>query len=217
MQQWHGLEWEFSPLSQSCHYMGLTLTLFGGTIHSTLFEKSQNLYLYLPPHSLHPRGPLQSLIFGNILRIHRLCSTPLEVRKHTRAFLHRLINRGHHTTTLTPLFRKATKNALAYMSRSADEHAIRQQMQKAKTEHTIFFHLQYHPQDPTARELQHIWQETIATPPNDTPLSHLKNIDGIRIPIQSLTIAYSRPPNLRNQFSIRNIENRGRAVSSYLP
>eukprot|EP00804_Cyclotella_cryptica_P019639 CCRYP_013977-RA/>CCRYP_013977-RA protein AED:0.47 eAED:0.53 QI:0/-1/0/1/-1/0/1/0/170 len=152
---------------------------------------SQNLYLYLPPHSSHPRGPLQNLIFGNILRIHCLCSTPPEIRKHTRAFLCRLINRGHHTATLTPLFRKATKNALAYMSGSAGEHAICQQIQKAKTEHTVFFHLQYHPQDPTARELQHIWQETIATPPNDILLSHLKNIDGIRVPIQSLTIAYS--------------------------
>eukprot|EP00804_Cyclotella_cryptica_P002022 CCRYP_007438-RA/>CCRYP_007438-RA protein AED:0.25 eAED:0.25 QI:0/-1/0/1/-1/0/1/0/173 len=79
MQQWHGLEWEFSPLSQTCNYMDLTLTITGRSIHSTSFEKAQNLYLYLPPHSSHPRGPLQSLIFGNILRIHRLCSTPQEI------------------------------------------------------------------------------------------------------------------------------------------
>eukprot|EP00804_Cyclotella_cryptica_P027317 CCRYP_019633-RA/>CCRYP_019633-RA protein AED:0.29 eAED:0.29 QI:0/-1/0/1/-1/0/1/0/190 len=67
MQQWHGLEWEFSPLSQTCNYMDLTLTINGHSIHSTLSEKPQNLYLYLPPHSSHPKGPLQSLIFGNIL------------------------------------------------------------------------------------------------------------------------------------------------------
>eukprot|EP00804_Cyclotella_cryptica_P006223 CCRYP_015286-RA/>CCRYP_015286-RA protein AED:0.24 eAED:0.24 QI:0/0/0/1/0/0/2/0/218 len=42
MQQWHGLEWEFSPLSQSCNYMDLTLTLSRRTIHPTLFEKAQN-------------------------------------------------------------------------------------------------------------------------------------------------------------------------------
>eukprot|EP00804_Cyclotella_cryptica_P005147 CCRYP_018671-RB/>CCRYP_018671-RB protein AED:0.36 eAED:0.36 QI:0/-1/0/1/-1/0/1/0/158 len=96
--------------------MDLTLTLSGQTIQSTLFEKPQNLYLYLPPHSSHPKGPLQSLIYGNILRIHRLCSSPREVHKHTRYFFHRLTNRGHNTTILTPLFRRATNNALTYMS-----------------------------------------------------------------------------------------------------
>jgi hypothetical protein len=102
------------------------------------------------------------------------------------------------------------------MSHTPDEHAVCQQMLNDKTENTIFFHPQYHPQDPPARDLQHTWQQTVATPPNEAPLSQMKNIDGIHVPIRSLTIAYSRPPNVRNQFSIRKIENRGRAVSSYL-
>ena len=216
MQQWHGLEWEFSSLSQSCNYMDLSLTISGRAIHSTLCEKAQNLYLYLPPHSSHPKGPLQSLIFGNILRIHRLCSTPEDITKHSRAFHRRLINRGHLSTTITPLFRQATQNARAYLLRTPDEHSLRQRSLQAKTDNTIFLHLQYHPQDPTARELQQAWRQTILSPPNDVPLSELGNIDGVHVPIQSLTVAYSRPPNLRNQFSVRNIENRGRAVSSYL-
>jgi hypothetical protein len=206
MQQWHGLEWEFSPLSRTCNYMDLTLTINGRSIHSTLFEKPQNLYLYLPPHSSHPKGQLQSLIFGNILRIHRLCSTPQEIQKHTRAFLQRLTNRGHHTATIT----------IAYTSRTHTEHATCLQLLKPKTDNTVFFHLQFHPQDPAARDRQHAWQQTVATPPNETPLSHLTNIDRITVPIQSLTIAYSHPANLRNQFSVRKIENRGRAVSTYL-
>eukprot|EP00804_Cyclotella_cryptica_P004476 CCRYP_017640-RD/>CCRYP_017640-RD protein AED:0.13 eAED:0.12 QI:0/-1/0/1/-1/1/1/0/340 len=216
MQQWYGLEWEFSPLSRTCNYMDLTLTITGRSIHSTLFEKPQNLYLYLPPHSSHPKGPLQSLIFGNILRIHRLCSTTHEIRKHTRAFHQRLLNRGHHSTVITPIFHKAAQNAIAYTSRTPTEQAARQQMLKSKTDNTVFFHLQFHPQDPTARDLQHAWQHTVASPPNDIPLSQLQNIDGITVPIQSLTIAYSHPANLRNRFSIRKIENRGRAVSTYL-
>ena len=216
MQQWHGLEWEFSPLSESCNYMDLRLTISGHAIHSTLFEKAQNLYLYLPPHSSHPRGPLQSLIFGNILRIHRLCSTPEEIAKHIRAFHSRLLNRGHLSTTITPLFRNAAQNAHAYLLRTPDEHSLRQHAIQAKNDNTIFLHLQYHPQDPTARELQQAWRQTIVSPPNDIPLSELENTDGMHIPIQYLTVAYSRPPNLRNQFSVRNIENRGRAVSSYL-
>eukprot|EP00804_Cyclotella_cryptica_P001243 CCRYP_012736-RB/>CCRYP_012736-RB protein AED:0.40 eAED:0.40 QI:0/-1/0/1/-1/0/1/0/112 len=102
--------------------MDLTLTISGRTIQSTLFEKAQNLYLYLPPHSSHPRGPLQSLIFGNILRIHRLCSTPNEIQKHSRAFFRRLINRGHNSSTITPIFHKATHNARAYMQHARRPH-----------------------------------------------------------------------------------------------
>eukprot|EP00804_Cyclotella_cryptica_P002035 CCRYP_007437-RA/>CCRYP_007437-RA protein AED:0.70 eAED:0.89 QI:0/-1/0/1/-1/0/1/0/78 len=58
-----------------------------------------------------------------------------------------------------------------------------------------------------------------------TPLPVTSNMHGNKlwphlpmasVPIQSLTIPYNCPTNLRNQFSIRNIENRGRAVSSYL-
>ena len=216
MQQWYGMEWEFSPLSRTCNYMDLTLTITGRSIHSTLFEKPQNLYLDLPPHSSHPKGPLQSLIFGNILRIHRLCSTQHKVRKHTRAFHHRLTNRGYHTAVITPIFHKATKNAIAYTSRTAIEQATRQQMLTSKTDKTVFFHLQFHPQDPTARDLQQAWQQTVATPPNEAPLSQMKNMEGIHVPIHSLTIAYSHPPNLSNQFSIRKIESRGHTVSSYL-
>eukprot|EP00804_Cyclotella_cryptica_P017252 CCRYP_016814-RA/>CCRYP_016814-RA protein AED:0.34 eAED:-0.04 QI:0/-1/0/1/-1/0/1/0/363 len=190
MQQWHRLEWEFSPISQSCNYMDLTLTISSQTIQSTLHEKAQNLYLYLPPLSSHPRGPLQSLIFGNILQIHRLCSTPQETIKNTHAFHRLLTNRGHPSATITALFQKVTQNALEFMSLTPDDHATHQQMLKEKTENTIFLHLQYHPQDPPARDQQHVWQQTIATPHRKAPIAQMKNIDGVHIPIHSLTIAY---------------------------
>eukprot|EP00804_Cyclotella_cryptica_P027404 CCRYP_008835-RB/>CCRYP_008835-RB protein AED:0.21 eAED:0.21 QI:0/-1/0/1/-1/0/1/0/271 len=216
MQQWHWLEWEFSSLSNNCNYMDLTLTISGCTIQSTLFEKSQNLYLYLPPHSAHPRGPLNSLIFGNILPIHSLCSTQREIQKNTHAFYKRLMDRGHPEATITPLFRKATHNALQYMARSPEDQDTRRCQQKDKTSNTIFLHLQYHPQDPPAWELQNLWHHTVATPPGDVPLTDMKNNDGAHVPITSLTIVYSHPPNLRNQLSIRTIKNRRHAVSSYL-
>jgi hypothetical protein len=55
--------------------MDLKLTIHSSKIHSTLYKKKQNLYLYIPPHLAHPKGMLNGLIFGITLRIHRLCST----------------------------------------------------------------------------------------------------------------------------------------------
>ena len=43
-------------------------------IITSLYEKSMNLYLYIPSHSSHPPGVLTILVSGNILRIHSLCS-----------------------------------------------------------------------------------------------------------------------------------------------
>ena len=41
------------------------------------------------------------------------------------------------------------------------------------SERQIFFHLQFHPQDPPARDNQKLWQELVAEPPDDTPLLHI--------------------------------------------
>jgi hypothetical protein len=89
MQQWHGFKWEFSELSDSCNFMDLTLAITADKIHSTLFERELNLYLYIPPHSSHPKGMMSGLIHGNVLRIHCLCSNPQDITIKTRDFFNR--------------------------------------------------------------------------------------------------------------------------------
>ena len=65
MQQWHGLEWEFSMLAPTCNFMDITITINGkGRLETSIFEKPQNLFLYLPPHSSHPKGVKNGLILG---------------------------------------------------------------------------------------------------------------------------------------------------------
>jgi hypothetical protein len=216
MQQWYGLEWDFSTLSSSCNYMDLQLKIHDRKIQSTLYEKQQNLYLYIPPHSAHPKSMLTGLIYGNILRIHRLCSTQHEIKIHTTAFYRRLHNRGYNSKTLQKFFHKATLNAQAYLNASTIDHDKRHHEKSTKTKRTVFFHLKYHPQDPPARDIQHIWEHTVTKPQGQPNINTMKNYDGANTPIDSLTVAYSRPLNLRNQFSVRNIQNRGQAVSSFL-
>jgi hypothetical protein len=136
MQQWHGLEWEFSTPSHSCTFMDLLLTLHHGKIMTTLHEKKHNLFLYIPPHSAHPKGMLNGLIFGNILRIHRLCSNPPEIHNNVKSFYKRLLNRGYSKNTLTPIFRKATHNALTFLARTPEDHEKRRNEKSNKTKRT---------------------------------------------------------------------------------
>ena len=74
MNQWHGLQWDCETPSLSVNFMDLTISIEDGRAITTLYKKKRNLYLYIPPHSSHPKGVLTGLVFGQILRVRRLCS-----------------------------------------------------------------------------------------------------------------------------------------------
>ena len=124
MNGWHGLEWETVEPSTSVNFMDMTITIVDGKLETTLYEKEQNLYLYIPPHSSHPKGVFSGLIFGQVLRIRRLCTKRADANMNISQFFDRLVVRGHNPTTLLPLFRKAEENASAYLSRSPSEHEL---------------------------------------------------------------------------------------------
>ena len=77
-------------------------------------------------------------------------------------------------------------------------------------------YLKYHPEDPPSKELQCLWRDQVAHPFNETPLCELENYEKVKMGFDRLVIAYSRPLNLRNLFSVCNISGKGSAVSSYL-
>ena len=74
MHTYHGIKWEFKPLSPSVDFLDITISIDNGCISTTLFEKALNLYLYISPHSCHPPGVLTGLVLGNCHRIYTLCS-----------------------------------------------------------------------------------------------------------------------------------------------
>ena len=106
MHGWYGLKWTFTKPSTSIDFMDLTITIVDGKIETTIFEKAQNLYLYIPPHSSHPRGVLTGLICGQVLRFRRLCSKRSDANKKIQEFAKRLMDRGHTREKLEPIFAK---------------------------------------------------------------------------------------------------------------
>lgn len=216
INDWHGLKWIFSKRSFSINFMDMTISISNGGIETTLFEKKQNLYLYIPPSSAHPPGMISGLIFGGVLRIERLCSKKEDVENKLVQLYRRLLRRGYTPSKLIPLFVKARANAKAYLARSERGHALVREERKHAAKRRVFFHVKYHPQDPTSQEIQRLWQQHVANPPGKLPLATLENYQGAPVPIDQLTIAYSRHPNLRNILSVRKLQNRGREVSSFL-
>jgi hypothetical protein len=81
MNGWHGLEWTCSTPSTTVNFMDMTITIVEGKFETTLYEKVDNLYLYIPSHSSHPRGVFTGLVFGQVLQIRRLCSKKADADK----------------------------------------------------------------------------------------------------------------------------------------
>ena len=208
IDDYHGLRWLFSNKCNRVDFLDITISIDDNVLTTTLFEKSLNLYLYIPPHSAHPPGVLTGLVIGNCHRILTLCSVDADITFHLRRFFLRLRARGYSSATLLPLFHRA--HLLAQQSTATKLNA--DDMLKKR----IFFHLEYHPDAPKSPELQEIWQRTIMHPTSEPHLSQVTNMHDMEIEISQMTVAYNRPPNLGNLLSSRNLHNStGPPVSSY--
>ena len=218
INNFHGLEWEFTPLADSVDFMDMTLSIAkNNKFDITLYEKPLNLYLYIPPSSAHPPGMATGFIFGMVLRIMKLCSNTNDVRQRIQVFYRRLLRRGYSKDQLTPLFNKAIVNAHQHFRRTPQELKLLQDRKLVQGYRRVFFHLQYHPNDPDSRTIQQIWREQVLEPAGKEHINQIRNHENQRIPIDQLTIAYSRPPNFGNMFSVRKFhKKRGPNVSSFL-
>ena len=211
-----GLTWEFTTRSGSVTFMDLTVKLTAGRFTTSLYAKPLALHLYLPPSSCHAPGVLCGLINGHILRITQLCSSQSDQDREIALFYDRLMARGYTSQQIRPLL----STALDRISTPTTTWDIRRRARKttrAPTDRQIFLHLPYHPKSPSAHNIQCVWNTSFFTPAGDRPITQLQNRDGYNIPIQQLTVAYSRHPNLGNLLSYRRLETRtGLKVSSFV-
>ena len=209
MQSYHGIEWTFSPLATSVDFLDITVSICNGVISTTLYEKALNLYLYISPHSCHPPGVLTGLVLGNCHRIYSLCSAQSDARHHLSNFYRRLLRRGYNSTTLLPLFQRARDLASKLRPSTSDEDI--------PLDSRIFLHLRYNPRNPPSFQLQRGFSSYIMHPDYEKVLTSIPNNEGEPIPIERMTVAYSRPHNLGNLFSYRKLDNStGPPVSSFI-
>ena len=166
--------------------MDLTISIESNRLTTTLFDKEQNLHLYLPPHSSHPRGVGTGLVFGQILRVRRLCSRKTDADLQISEFLEHLVERGHSREHLLPLFACAEENAVTYMSRSQTNRNSLKLEKSLASKRQIYLHLEFHPEDPSASALQRLWKDFVFEPKGEDQLPHMMNFDGETVGIDKL-------------------------------
>ena len=204
------LRWEASERSKSINFLDLTITIEDNFQLSTrLFEKVENLYLYLPANSSHSPGNLKGLIFGMIFRTLHLTSSEPVQRIEIRKLYDRLVARGYQPVLLKQMIAQAHSKITS---------ELQQQPTPATTNRDyLFFHTYYHCDDPSSSVIQQHFRNEMLYRLNRPNLADLKNHESVPIGIKRLIVCYHRPPNLGNILSPRLMRDEdGPLVSSFL-
>ena len=184
------LTWTSTLLSTSVDFLDLTVTIApNGYITTKTFQKKMNLFLYIPSNSAHPPGLLKNLVFGLLSTYFNQNKNTKDFLEMTRLLLRRLLNRGHKYETLEPVFQSAVKN----IELKANSH-FKPTPPPLLQSKPLFLHLPYHPKDISRKRLRDIYD---ATCQSSLSCIHNDETDG-DLKIDRLTIAYSRPKNLRD-------------------
>jgi hypothetical protein len=215
LNNWYDLDWDISDRVTQVNFMDLTIKIVGSRIETTLYEKPMALYLYIPPHSAHPPGVRTGHIFGEVLRIHRLCTHQDDVDERIRVFFRRCMRRGHNASDLLPLFTQAITNARKFMTTSTAERQDKKQQKLEEARTRVYFHVDYHPQGPLARNIQQKFDEIVLNPPGKAPFRDVGQ--GGPVPVDAMIVANHRSLNLENLLSYRKISERnGPPISSFI-
>ncbi len=203
-----GLKWTFKSPRKKLTFMDTTIQVKGDKLITTIYAKPLALYQYILSNSCHSPGVLTGLIFGQILRIYQLCSHSEDINKELSIFHTCLQTRGYASTKLLPLFEKGIINAISYLSLTQEQRDANKKAKVGKLEEQIFFHLPYHPQNPSSSVIQSLWWNLIFSPPGKKNLNQMTNWEGHHIPIKRLIVAFHCNPNLTNLNSYQKLKVR---------
>ena len=160
-----------------------------------------NLYNYLPNSSAHPPGVLRGLIFGRLQVYYSQNTDFNDYKRLVNLLYQRLLKRGHKQESLRPVFEEAHRRNLM----------IRRPKKSTSRERLTFFHLQYHPDEISRKDIRKSFVCHCSI------LKGLRNEKDGKMNPGKLTIAYKRAPNLKDKIwssTLRQPQNK--EVSTFL-
>lgn len=199
------LKWEVhEKTSRSVDFLDLTLNIKGNRIVTKTYQKPQNPYLYLPPHSAHAPGIMKGVIYGQIRTYYRQNSKFSDFVSISRLFFKRLISQGWDQAVLKDLFHTAFNKLNAQLENPPPAPPPNNNNNNNRRQR-LFFHLTFHPNDIPRREIRQIYSET------------MEEAVRVEADIEQFTVAYSKPTTIGSRIAKAAMyEVEGKEVSKYL-
>ena len=171
------LKWDTSLPKSSVHFLDLWITMEGNRIVTKTYQKPNNPYLYLPPHSAHPSSMIHGTIYGLLRTYYRqnshfndfLAISNLLFKRHVRQGWDPAVLKAAIVSALNKL--KSKLEAPLPLIADADPPSHKSH---------IFFHMQFHPGDIPRREVRQAYSDTCEEVLRD------------ECEIEQFTIAYSK-------------------------
>ena len=85
-----------------------------GKFDTTIYQKPQNKYLYLPPNSFHPKAVFPSYILSELNRYRLVCNNDDDFNAISEEFFTRLKARGYSDEFLNPIFQKTSSREFLF-------------------------------------------------------------------------------------------------------
>ena len=93
------LTWKTTSLLTTADFLDLTISINNeGNITTKTYQKEMNLYLYIPPHSAHPPGMLNSLLIGCLRRYWLQYTNIEDFKQISKQLVHQLLDTVEDTT-----------------------------------------------------------------------------------------------------------------------
>ena len=174
LNNWGNLQWIVNEPSKNTVFLDLNISINQSAIQTSTYQKSLNLYLYIPPRSAHPPSCLKGLISGE-LRRYWLQNSCEDFKTFAARFMERLVDRGHLIQDLAPLF----LNAAATLTNNSQPN------QPKENSSILYIHWTYHPNGLQRKDIRAAYNSTLK------PL----------LDYDKMTVAISRPRNLRDELT----------------
>ena len=197
------LTWEIDPLSTSVDFLDLTISITqDGRLSTKTYQKEMNLYQYIPPNSAHPPGMMKGIVYGLLRNYYLQNSNESDYIQMAVLLLRRLVARGWDRTYIKSLIQSADSRL-----RSAEAQSSTNTPNEGRpltNKERLFLHLEYHPNGMPRSEIRQIYNSACG------------ELLESRLGIKQMTVAYSRPKNVRDVLVRAKLHQApGREASTY--
>ena len=204
------LTWEFEEPATTVNFLDLTISIERNRIRTTTYQKKLNLYQYIPPNSAHPPGMMKGIIYGLMRNYRRQNTKDADYNTMVIKLFHRHVARGWNKAVMKDYIltahSKISQLAMSQPTRlpTGTPPNMPTPSPTITNKERLFIHMEYHPNDIPKKSVRAIYEHCCKSTFEEV------------LDIQQTTIAYSRPPNLKDTLTKAKLHQApGKEASKY--